>query len=138
LIVELGTSTSLTNGSIDSWDAFCHALQERFYSPGYLQNIIAKWLQLCQLATHSVQGYIDVFDKLHIQLHINELDEVLIIKFNYGLLLPLRQEVDLFDSSSLDKAFLRALVIERKVSPQTRYSPNQTQSANPHNSQPQP
>jgi hypothetical protein len=34
-------------------------------------------------------------------------------------LLPLRREVDIFDSSSLDKAFLWALAIERKVSPQT-------------------
>ena len=40
-----------------------------------------------------------------------------------------RLEVDLFDSASLDKAFLQALAVERKVaprirSPQTRYGPS--------------
>jgi hypothetical protein len=112
LVVELGTPPSPTTGGINSWDAFCHALREHFYPPGYLQNILAKWLQLCQLSTQSVQGYIDIFCKLRIQLHINDPDEVLIIKFNYGLLLPLHHEVDLLESSSLDKAFLWALVVE--------------------------
>jgi hypothetical protein len=50
----------------------------------------------------------------------------LIVKFNYGLLMVFRREVDLFESPSLDKAFLRALVMERKVAPQI-YSP-QTRS----------
>ena len=40
-----------------------------------------------------------------------------------------RGEVDLFDYASLDKAFLRALAVERKVatrifSPQTQYCPS--------------
>jgi hypothetical protein len=34
-----------------------------------------------------------------------------------GLLMHLHHEVDLFESSSLDKAFLRTLVVERKVAP---------------------
>jgi len=34
-----------------------------------------------------------------------------------GLLMHLHHEVDLFESSSLDKAFLRALAIKRKVVP---------------------
>jgi hypothetical protein len=40
------------------------------------------------------------------------MEEVLIFKFNSGPLLLLCREVDLFESSSLDKAFLRALVVE--------------------------
>jgi hypothetical protein len=112
---------SPTNGRITSWEMFCQALRERFYPPGYLHNLLAKWLQLRKISNQSVQGYIDVFCKLCIQLQIREPDEVLIIKFNSGLLLPLRREVDLFDNASLDKAFLRALAIERKVAPHIRY-----------------
>jgi hypothetical protein len=82
LIVDLGTPPSPTNGIIDSWYALCHALWEHFYLPYYLQNILAKWLQLHQISTQSVQGYIDIFCKLHIQLHLNEPDEVSIINFN--------------------------------------------------------
>lgn len=56
------------------------------------------------------------------------LEEVLIVKFNSSLLLSIRHEVDLFESSSLDKAFLRALAAERNVtawihSPQPGYDP---------------
>jgi hypothetical protein len=51
LIVELGTPPSPTNGSIDSWDAFCQALRKIFYPLGYLQNIITKWLKIHQLST---------------------------------------------------------------------------------------
>jgi hypothetical protein len=106
-------------------------LRERFYPPGYLHNLLAKWLQLRQITNQSVQGYIDVFCKLRIQLQIREPDEVLIIKFNSGLLLPLRREVDLFDNTSLDKAFLWALAVERKVAPHIRYLPNQNHVDNP-------
>eukprot|EP00253_Pinus_taeda_P035363 PITA_35363 len=62
-----------------------------------------------------MQAYIDVFCKLRIQLHISDRDEVLIIKFNSDLLMLLRREVELFDSASLDKAFIWALAVERKV-----------------------
>ena len=78
MIVELDTPHSLTNGSIDSWDAFFHALQEHFYPPGYLDHVLAKWLQLRRLSTQSLQGYIDVFYRRRIQLHINDPDMVLI------------------------------------------------------------
>jgi hypothetical protein len=78
-----------------------------------------------------VQGYIDIFFKLHIQLHIREPCGVLIIKFNSSLLLPLRREVYLFENDSLDKAFLHSLSIERKVSPHIQYLPNQHQADNP-------
>jgi hypothetical protein len=124
--------------ALHSWDTFCQALREHFYPPGYLQNLLAKWLQLHQLSNQSVQGYIDVFCKLRIQLHVSKPDEVLIIKFNSGLLLPLRWEVDLFDNASLDKDFLRALVVERKVAPHIRYPPNRTQADNPPPSHSQP
>jgi hypothetical protein len=111
LIVDLGTLDSLTIFHITSWDMFWKALRERFYPQGYLHNFLAKWLQLRQITNQSVQGYIDIFCKLLIQLHIKEPDELLIIKFNYVLLLPLRREVYLFDNTSLDKAFLWALAI---------------------------
>jgi hypothetical protein len=61
-----------------------------------------------------------VFTKLHIQLQIQDPEEVLIVKFNSGLLLFIRREVDLFESSSLDKAFLRALAVEWKLAPHLR------------------
>jgi len=51
------------------------------------------------------------------QLHITDREEVLIIKFNFVLLIHLHCEMDLFEISSLDKAFLRALVVEHKVAP---------------------
>jgi hypothetical protein len=129
---------SLTPRHITSWDTFCHALREHFYLSGYLQNLLAKSFQLRELSTQSVQGYIDVFCKLRIQLHINDPDMVLIIKFNSGLLLPLRCGVDLFEISSLDKAFLRALAVERKVSPRICYLQNRATSANLNPSHPQP
>ena len=100
---------------ITSWNLFFQALRECFYPPGYVQNILAKWLQLQQLPNKSVQAYIDVFCKLRIQLHIFDPEEVLIIKFNSGLLMIFRHEVELFDSTSLDKAFIHALAVERKV-----------------------
>jgi hypothetical protein len=62
---------------------------------------------------------------LRIQLHISDLEEVLIVKFNFGLLTIFCHEVDLFESPSLDKAFLRALVVERKMAPQNRSPPTQ-------------
>jgi hypothetical protein len=58
-----------------------------------------------------------VFTKLCIQLHIQYPEEVLIAKFNSSLLLFIRREVDLFESSSLDKAFLQALAMEQNLSP---------------------
>jgi hypothetical protein len=138
LIVELGTLSSPTSGCIASWDTFCQELREHFYPPVYLQNFLAKWLQLRQLSNQSIRGYIHVFCKLHIQLHVNEPNKVLIINFNSILLLPLQQEVDLFDIASLDKAFLHALAIKIKVDPHIRYSPYQTQADNPPSSHLQP
>lgn len=32
-------SGSSTSGQITTWDAFCLALQQRFYPPGYLYNL---------------------------------------------------------------------------------------------------
>ena len=135
LVVELGEQAETNSTPITSWNLFCEALRERFYPPGYIQNLLAKWLQLRQLPNQSVQAYIDVFCKLRIQLHISDPDEVLIIKFNSGLLMLLRREVELFDSASLDKAFIRALAVERKVGtriryPQARNGPSSFDSSN--------
>jgi hypothetical protein len=35
-----------TDTCITSWDNFCQALHNLFYPPGYLYNLLAKWLQL--------------------------------------------------------------------------------------------
>ena len=51
------------------------------------------------------------------QLHITSPKEVLTANFNYGLLLSQHCEVGLFEIPSLDKDFLRALVVECKVVP---------------------
>jgi hypothetical protein len=62
---------------------------------------------------------------LRIQLHISDLEEVLIVKFNFGLLTIFCHAVDFFESPSLDKAFLCALVVEHKVAPQILSPPTQ-------------
>jgi hypothetical protein len=106
LIMELGIPHYMTNGSIDSWDVLCHTLRELFYASINLHNILSKWLNLNQLPTESVQGYIDVLCKLSIQLHNNDPKEVTRIKFNFAILFPLHQEVDIFEISSLENTFL--------------------------------
>jgi hypothetical protein len=78
------------------------------------------------IQTISFQCYKDVFNKLYIQLHISDLKEVLLIKFNSGLLMYLHREVDIFEMSSFTKSFLWAFVMECKVvpricSPQIRF-----------------
>eukprot|EP00253_Pinus_taeda_P008244 PITA_08244 len=130
LVVELGEQAETNSTPITYWNIFCEALHEYFYPPGYIQNLLAKWLQLRQLPNQSVQAYIDVFCKLRIQLLISDPDEVLIIKFNSGLLMLLRREVELFDSASLDKAFIRALAVECFRYPQARNGPSSFHSSN--------
>jgi hypothetical protein len=66
---------------------------------------------------------------LRIQLHISYPEEVLIVKFNFGLLTIFHHQIDLFESPSLESTFLWALVVEHKVASQnlsspTRYSPS--------------
>jgi hypothetical protein len=138
LVVELVHQILRTTGCITSWDALCHALRERFYPRGYLQNILSKWLQLASFQLSLYKATLTSSTSYTYNSITTILNEVLIIKFNAGLLFPLHREVDIFESSSLDKEFLRALAIERKVAPQTRYPPNRTQSTNSHPSQPQP
>ena len=135
LVVELG-EIPREQTIITSWQAFGHALRERFYPPGYLQGVLARWLQLRKNPTQSVQAYIDVFCKLRIQLQVTDSEQVLIIKFNSGLAFNIRKEVDLFESDTLDQAFIGALAVERKVNPRvrnppTRQSPHQASSSNP-------
>jgi len=100
---------------ITIWEEFFQALRDHFYPLGYRHNLLSKWLQLQQFTHQSVQSYIDVFFKLCIELHISNLEEVLIFKFNSGLLTIFHREFDLFESPSLDKAFFQALTMEPKV-----------------------
>lgn len=58
--------------------------------------------------------YIDYFCKLHLLLQIPHPKKVLILKFIAGLLMHYRREVDLFENTSLNKAFQRALAIEKR------------------------
>jgi hypothetical protein len=81
-VMDRGTPIETQIPHITTWDGFFQALREHFYPPGYHQNLLARWLQLRQLANQSIQGYIDIFCKLCIQLHITDLEEVLIVKFN--------------------------------------------------------
>jgi len=72
-----------------------------------------------------VQAYIDIFGKLHLQLHVFDQEEVLIIKFNSGLLFTFHHECDMFKSTTLEKAFPHALAVERKVHPHSSsYQPH--------------
>lgn len=59
--------------------------------------------------------YIEVFNKLHVQLSISDLEHILIIKFNSGLLSQLCNEVALVHSTSLSLAFQNALAAEKKL-----------------------
>jgi len=68
-----------------------------------------------------VQAYIDMFCKLCLQLHVSEQDEVLIIKFNSSLLFQFCREVELFERNTLDKDFLKALAVERKINPSPQF-----------------
>ena len=58
-----------------------------------------------------------------------EIEDVLIIKFNSGLLFTFHREVDMFESTTFEKAFLRALVVECMV--HTHASSNQPHSDPP-------
>jgi hypothetical protein len=49
LVVDISEFRGTTT-YINSWEFFCHALRERLYHPGYLQNLLAKWLTLDQLS----------------------------------------------------------------------------------------
>jgi len=59
-----------------------------------------------------------------------------VVKLNYGFLSFLRKEVELFDSTSLDKAFLRDLEMERQVvskprNPNYQHPTNTSSAATP-------
>ena len=41
---QLENFSESTYTHITSWDNFCQALCNLFYPPGYLQNLLAKWL----------------------------------------------------------------------------------------------
>jgi hypothetical protein len=63
--------------------------------------------------------------------HIIDLKDLLIVKFNYVLLLGIHHELYLFESPSLKKYFLRDLYVEHKVippirSPNARFRPSNT------------
>jgi len=131
LTMNIGPSTTYHTPTIVSWDAFCDALRNRFYPPGYCQGLLACWMQLHQLSSQSVQAYIDIFCKLRVQLHDHEPKEVLVVKFSFGFLSFLGKEVDLFDNTSLDKAFLWTLVVERKVVSKLRNPPSPCPAATP-------
>jgi len=82
-----------------------------------------------------VQAYIDYFCKLCLLLQIPDPEEVHILKFIVGLLMHYRREVDLFENTSLNKAFQRALAIERKIAPRT-HTPQSRPNSSPSNYQP--
>ena len=43
---NLSETDESTDTCITSWDSFCQALHHCFYPPGYLQNLLTKWLHL--------------------------------------------------------------------------------------------
>jgi len=88
-------------------------------------------VQLHQLSGQYVQAYIDIFCKLRVHLYVLEPEEVLVVKFNSVFLSFLCKEVQLFDNTSLNKAFLWALAVERKVVIKPHNSPSPRPTANP-------
>jgi hypothetical protein len=103
--------------------------------PSYLSHKVVTTLTNCKSVGARLHQCL--LQAMH-PTEIREPNEVLIIKFNSCLLLPLRWEVDLFYNTSLDKAFLWALVVEIKVAPPIRYPPNRNPTNNPPPSHSQP
>ena len=71
-----------------------------------------KWLHLNQGPSQIVQQYIEVFTHVHIELHILDLDELLIKKIGFGLLVSSYFEIDLFESSWIEQSFIHDFNIE--------------------------
>ena len=82
-----------------------------------------------------MQAYIDYFSKLCLLLHIPDLEEGLILKFIVGLLIHFCREVELFENTTLDKAFQRALTIKRKIAPRG-HTPQSRPNSTPYTYQP--
>ena len=127
-MVEIVTTTGTSSSTpIRTWAQLSDALRTRFYPLGYVQSLWMRWHQIRQLPSQSIQGYIDFFCKLRLQLHIPDRKEVLILKFITGLLMQFRREVEMFKNPTLYNVFQRALEIERNIAPRGRtpqYRPN--------------
>ena len=78
-----------------------------------------------------------MFKQLWIHLQIPDPDEVLVLKFNYGLLVIFCFEDVLIEIQSLVQVYIHALEIERKVQRNTSFQPSQnpipTTNPNPQN-----
>jgi hypothetical protein len=72
-----------------------------------------KRLHLNQGLSQIVQQYIEVFTHVHIELHILDLDELLIKKIGFGLLVASYFEFDLFQRSWIEQSFIHAFNIEK-------------------------
>jgi len=92
---------------MNTWNQLCRGLYDRFDPPDYCKQLMARWLQLPQLSRQAVHAFIEVFCKLWLQLQTSEPEQVLIVKFNFSLLFPIRQEIYMFQSMFLDQAFQR-------------------------------
>ena len=114
-IIEIGDTTTSTVQGITTWVRFFKGLHKGFYLPGFNQELLTPWLHPRKLPNKTIQAYIDILCKLHLQLHVSEREEVLIIKLNSSLLFFFLLEVDLFESASLDKAFLKALKLDQEA-----------------------
>ena len=105
-MVELGTTPGTSSSTpIRTWAQLSDTLRTHFYPPGYEQSLWMRWHQIIQLPSQSIQGYIDFFFKLCLQLHIPDPKEVLILKFISGLLMQFHREVELFKNPTLYKRF---------------------------------
>ena len=87
-VVELGTTPGTSSSTpIRTWAQLSDALRTRFYPLGYVQSLWMRWHKIIQLPSQSIQGYIDFFCNLCLQLHIPDPYEVVILKFIIGLLM---------------------------------------------------
>jgi len=130
IVIDISDPQDPSPTVINIWADLCKGLHTYFYPLGYLHQLLAKWLQLRQLSGQSVHAFIEVFCKLRLQLQVMDPKPILVIKFNSSMLFPIKKEIDLFQSTSLDQAFQRALAAERKIAPRP-YHPNTFKPAAP-------
>jgi len=102
IAIHLYDPQDLGSTIINTWTQFFQGLREQFYPPGYLQPLMARWLQLWKLSGQTVDAFIKIYCKLRLQLQISDPEPMLVIKFNSSIIFPIKREIDLFQSASLD------------------------------------
>jgi hypothetical protein len=109
--MDKSNSVEIQTPHITTWVGFYQALQE----PPRQMDAIATTIQLVCPNLH--RCLLQIAHLAALAAHQRSIRGISYKIQLDGLLMHLHHEVDLFESSSLDKAFLRALAIKRTVVP---------------------